>query len=113
MELLTRYRFVFSSNCKPNASSNLEHAASGSQMSGTEESINDRIVEGRSCTALPEASLFRVFVALIDCSPTVKLLESSGLNVKFMPFGTKSDESYPPKVRLPKAFFKRYGAPAV
>ena len=49
----------------------------------------------------------------MDSIPTVKLLESSGLNENFSEFGTKSDESYPPKVKLPRAFFSLYGAPAV
>ena len=63
MELFTRYRCVFWSKRRPNASSNNEQAASGSQMSGTEESINDSMLDGRS-----EVSLFvdNVLVVLID-----------------------------------------------
>lgn len=110
MDSFTKYRFVLSSNRNPNASSNLAHAASGNQISGTEESINDTILESRRDVSF---CVFSVLMALIDWIPTSKLLDASGLKGNFMELGSKRDESYPPSVKLPRAFFSLYGAPAV
>lgn len=86
----TRYRCVLASNRNPNASSNFVHASSGSQISGTAESISETILEGRSDVSF---CVFSVFDTLIDWIPTTNFLDSSEPKENFMEFGSKSEES--------------------
>lgn len=65
---LTTYRSVLGSYCSPKARSKTSQAAVGSQISGTVESINANIPVGRKDITPP-----RVFVACIDCNPTVRI----------------------------------------
>jgi len=93
---------VVGSNCSPKAVSKIVHADSGNQISGTVESMKERIPFP---TGRRDITPWSVLVAWIPCRPTIKGLESSEPKGKLMLLGANLDESYPPSVRLPRTFF--------
>lgn len=86
----------------PNASSKALHASIGSHRWGIVESMKIKMPpDGRS-------SLFAVLESVywIDCRPTTRSRDISSAKSKVTLLGVNLDESYPPSVRLPNAFFK-------
>lgn len=97
--LLTRYSSVFGSHRRPKAFSKASQASTGSQICGTVLSIKDEIGFGRR---LVESLGPNALSAVIDWIPTIRSREASGAKSKEKLLGMNLDESYPPRVRLPK-----------
>ncbi len=84
----------------PKESSKALQASIGSQICGTDESMNVKMPVSSNGTFVVVASL-----KLIDCKPTTKSRDISLAIVKATSFGINFEASYPPKVRVPLALF--------
>lgn len=96
----TRYRSIVLFHSMPNESSKAWQASIGSQICGTVESINVRMLVESSSPFVVVASL-----KLIDSNPTTRSRDISIAIVKGTSFGVNFEASYPPKVRVPLALF--------